>query len=102
MEKFTVLTGLLVLVAAVSAGRYQRIQESVLLRTLGASRAQISRILAVEYLSLGLLAALTGVLLAALAAWTLSKFVFHVHFGLELSPLLVPLDVECPVLVEVA
>ena len=91
MAMFTVLTGLLVLVAAVSAGRYQRIQESVLLRTLGASRAQISRILAVEYLSLGLLAALTGVLLAALAAWTLSKFVFHVRFGLEISPLLIPL-----------
>ncbi len=62
---FTVGTGLLVLAAAIFTGRYERVKEGVLLRTLGASRRQIFRVLIVEYLALGTLAALTGIVLAA-------------------------------------
>ena len=91
MALFTVLTGLLVLVSALAAGRYQRIQESVLLRTLGASRGQILGILLVEYVSLGFLGALTGILLAVLAAGALARFVFHVPFALGLDSVLIPL-----------
>ena len=91
MAMFTVLTGLLVLMSALAAGRYQRIQESVLLRTLGASRRQILGILLVEYAALGFLAALTGILLAAVAAWALTTFVFHVPFLLEWASVVVPL-----------
>ena len=88
LAMFTVLTGLLVLVTALMTGRYQRLQESILLRTLGASRGQIYRILLVEYFSLGFLAALTGVLLAMLAAWALARFVFHAPFAPGAAPLL--------------
>jgi putative ABC transport system permease protein len=91
MALFTVATGLLVLVGALLTGRYQRIQESVLLRTLGASRGQVLRILFAEYFSLGVLAALTGILLAVAAAWALSRFVFEIHFALQAAPLLVAL-----------
>jgi putative ABC transport system permease protein len=91
MAMFTVLTGLLVLVGALLTGRYQRLQESILLRTLGASRGQIFRILVVEYLSLGLLAAMTGILLALTAAWALSAFLFKVSFVPQVIPLLVAL-----------
>ncbi|MDB6110063.1 MAG: permease [Pedosphaera sp.] len=93
MAMFTVATGLLVLVGALLTGRYQRIQESILLRTLGASRGQILKILFAEYLALGLLAALTGILLAVVAAWALSRFVFEVHFVPEAVPLLIALVV---------
>jgi putative ABC transport system permease protein len=91
MAMFTVLTGLLVLVGALVTGRFQRIQESILLRTLGASRAQIFRVLLVEYVSLGLLAAFTGVLLALAASWALSVFVFKISFAPPLLPLVVAL-----------
>jgi putative ABC transport system permease protein len=91
MAMFTVLTGLLVLVSALAAGRYQRVQESVLLRTLGASRGQILKILLVEYLALGFLAALTGILLAVIAAWALMRFVFHTPFAAEWESVLIPL-----------
>lgn len=91
MALFTVLTGLLVLVSALAAGRYQRIQESVLLRTLGASRGQILKILLVEYFALGFLAALTGILLAVIAAWALTRFVFHLPFALEWESVLISL-----------
>jgi putative ABC transport system permease protein len=89
MALFTVITGLLVLAGAILTGRYQRIHESILLRTLGASRAQILKILLVEYFCLGLLAALTGVLLAIAATWALAAFVFDVRFVLSLlAPLI--------------
>ena len=91
MAYFTLGTGLLVLMATVLTGRYQRIQESILLRTLGASRAQIFRILLVEYVALGLLAAFTGVLLALAASWALSVFVFKTGFAPPLLPLVVAL-----------
>jgi putative ABC transport system permease protein len=90
MAMFTVLTGVLVLVSALAAGRYQRIQESVLLRTLGASRGQILKILLVEYIALGFLAALTGILLAVVAAWVLMRFVFHTPFALDWESVLTP------------
>jgi putative ABC transport system permease protein len=61
------------------------------LRTLGASRGQIFRVLLVEYLALGVLAALTGVLLATAAAWALSVFMFKAGFALPLAPLFVAL-----------
>jgi putative ABC transport system permease protein len=85
---FTVLTALFVLVSALLTGRYQRMRESVLLRTLGASRAQIVKILAAEYLSLGVLAATTGILLAEAFAAALAKLVFQTPFHLEIRPLL--------------
>lgn len=80
MALFTVATGLLVLVAAVSSGRYQRVRESILLRVLGASRRQVLRVLLVEYAALGLLAAMTGVLLALAAAGLLAWLVFKVPY----------------------
>jgi putative ABC transport system permease protein len=85
MALFTVATGLLVLVGAVLTGRFQRVRESVLLRTLGASRAQVLRILMVEYLCLGAMAALTGIALALASSWALARFVFEV--GFTVSPL---------------
>jgi putative ABC transport system permease protein len=77
MALFSILTGLIVLAAAVVVSRQQRAQESVLLKTLGAGRRTVLKIMTVEYLFLGLLAALTGIALAVAAAWALSIFVFE-------------------------
>jgi putative ABC transport system permease protein len=76
MAGFTVLTGVIVLVGAILTGRFQRIRETVLLRTLGATRRQLRQIQFVEYAVLGVLAALTGGLLAVTANALLAKFVF--------------------------
>lgn len=77
MAMFTVITGALVLIASILAGRRVRIRESVLLRTLGASRQQISRILATEYALLGSMATLAGASLALLASSLLGRLVFE-------------------------
>jgi putative ABC transport system permease protein len=80
MAGFSILTGLLVLIASVLISKYQRIQESVLLRTLGASRKQIFYITALEYFFLGLFAAATGIILSLAASWMLAKYVFETSF----------------------
>lgn len=76
MSLFTVAAGVIVLAGTLLAARYQRVQESVLLRTLGASRQQVQQIQAVEYLCLGFLAALAAILLALGANAALSWWVF--------------------------
>lgn len=81
MALFSVATGLVVLVASVSASRFQRLRESALLRTLGASRRQVGRILLVEYAALGALAALAGLALAVGGGWALATYVFEVRFA---------------------
>ena len=73
---FTVLAGLPILVGTLLNGRDVRLRESVLLRTLGASAKQVRTILVIEYAALGLLAALTGVLLSVGANAALAVYVF--------------------------
>ena len=53
MAGFTLATGTLVLVGALATSRFQRIREGALLRTLGATRSQIFRIVLAEYFALG-------------------------------------------------
>lgn len=74
---FSILTGLVVLVASVMISKYQRIRENVLLRTLGASRKQVLLITACEYLFLGLLASFTGILMALVGSSLLAAYVFE-------------------------
>jgi putative ABC transport system permease protein len=81
MAFFSVFTGLIVLVAVVSSSYFQRLRESALLRTLGATRARVSRILVVEYLLLGGLAGFTGLALSLLGGWGLTRYVFEVTFA---------------------
>jgi putative ABC transport system permease protein len=89
MAGFSILTGLVVLISSVLISKYQRLQESVLLRTLGASRKQIFAITALEYLFLGAMASLTGIILAMISSWALAKFTFETEFKPELLPVLV-------------
>jgi putative ABC transport system permease protein len=81
MAAFVVATGVIVLVGAVLTAQFQRVRESVLLRTLGATRRQVRQILLVEYGVLGVLAAVTGSLLAVAASWLLMRFVFATSFA---------------------
>lgn len=89
MALFSILTGVAVLIGSVLISRFQRMRESVLLRTLGAVRAQVVSIMTVEYLLLGFLASLSGVVLSAIASMIIAYTVFNFTFVPNLSPLLV-------------
>jgi putative ABC transport system permease protein len=85
MALFSLGVGVLVLIGALAASRFQRIREGALLRTLGATRAQIFRVVLAEYFSLALLATVAALLLAGVAAWALAHFVFEGSFTIPLA-----------------
>jgi len=89
MAFFSILTGIIVLIGSVRTSKYQRIKESVLLRTLGAKNTQILKITALEYVFLGLLGSLVGILLALLSSLCLALFVFKEPFVPSLIPFLI-------------
>jgi len=88
MAMFSIITGIIVLIASVRISKYQRMQESVLLRTLGASRKQILAITSLEYFFLGFLASATGVLLSLAASWALASNAFDMVFHPQILPVL--------------
>ncbi|HUQ46466.1 MAG TPA: FtsX-like permease family protein [Gemmatimonadaceae bacterium] len=77
-----------VLFSAVSATRRERLREGVLLKVLGATRRQVGRIMLAEYLLLGALGSLVGVVLSVAGAWGLMHFVFKQPFVPALVPAL--------------
>lgn len=87
MALFSLATGTVVLIGAIATSRWQRVREGTLLRTLGATRGQVLRILAVEYAALGFGAALVAAVLAGGAGWALARFVFEATFVLPVVPL---------------
>jgi putative ABC transport system permease protein len=85
MALFSLATGAVVLAGAVSTSRYQRLRESALLKTLGASRRQVIQVVLAEYVALGVLSALAALILAIGAGWALTRFLFEIPFRLPLG-----------------
>ncbi len=77
---FSLAMGVPVLFSAVAATRRERVREGVLLKTLGATRRQIGRILFSEYAVLGVLGSLSGMVLSIGGAWAIMKWVFERPF----------------------
>ncbi len=89
MALFSIGCGIVVLFGAIATSRFQRVRESVLLKTIGARTPQIRGILAVEYTALGLLASGSGALLAVGGGWAAITFMFELDFHLPLPTVLV-------------
>lgn len=89
MALFSILTGIIVLIGSVRTSKYQRIKESVLLRTIGARSQQILKITALEYLYLGFLGSGIGILLSLFSSQLLAVFVFKTSFAPTLEPFLI-------------
>ena len=83
MAIFSLLTGLIVLVSSLTLSKYQRMKESILLRTIGAKKWQILRINMTEYFFLGLLATSTGVVLALAAGYAIARWQLRLSFVID-------------------
>ncbi len=77
---FSIITGLIVLAGSAATSRFQRIRESVLLRTLGAMQKQVVRIQIIEYAFLGIIAAFIGLLLSLGSTALIGYFYFDIEF----------------------
>jgi putative ABC transport system permease protein len=88
MALISLALGIPVLFSAVAATRRERLREGVLLKTLGATRRQIGRIMLAEYAVLGALGSLAGVALSFGGSWALTHWVFRVAFAPSIIPAL--------------
>lgn len=77
---FTLLAGLVVLLAALEATRDERRHESALIRTLGADDALVRRGLLIEYGIMALIAALLATAGAAVTGWLLAEELFEFRY----------------------
>jgi putative ABC transport system permease protein len=82
---FTLFAGLTVLLAAVQATRDERRYESAMLRTLGASRATVTRGILAEFTALGLLSGLLAATGASIAGYVLAHRVLQVPYAFDLT-----------------
>lgn len=80
---FCVLSGAVVMAAALAATRYRRLYESVILKALGATRSVIARSFAVEYALLGALGGFLGSTLASALSWAVLETVFELSWNLQ-------------------
>jgi putative ABC transport system permease protein len=85
---FAIASGLIILASSVISTRYQRIRETVLFRTLGATRSQLRRRLTVELSAVGFAAGLIGGILAAVVSDYLLGNLLDTEFDLQWMPLL--------------
>ncbi|MEP1095415.1 MAG: FtsX-like permease family protein [Cyclobacteriaceae bacterium] len=89
MALFSIGTGLVVMISAIILSRFQRMQENVLLRTIGATKNQLWKIIAAEYFFLGGLGAIAGLALATFFTGLLGAFVFEFTFIPDLIQIVV-------------
>jgi putative ABC transport system permease protein len=71
----TLAAGALVLAGAVAAGQRRRVRDAVVLKTVGATRAQIRRAFLVEFGLLGATAGLIAAVAGTAAAWGVVRFI---------------------------
>ncbi len=90
LAAFSILAGLAILAASIAGTRFRRMQEAVVLKTLGATRMRIVRTYSVEFSFLGLLGGATGVVFANLLTHVLLHrldVAFHFEWGATLIAL---------------
>jgi putative ABC transport system permease protein len=80
---FCVISGALVMAAALAATRYRRLYESVVLKAIGATRSVLARTFALEYALLGVIGGFLGTALASALSWTILATVFDLSWSLH-------------------
>jgi len=73
LAAFSILSGAVILASSIASTHFRRVREVVVLKTLGAKRNHIVAVFSVEFIVLGLLAGLVGVIFANL----LSRVLLH-------------------------
>ena len=77
----TLLTGILVLAGALSAGLSGRLYDAVVLKTYGATRIELMQAFVIEYAILGLASAVFGITVGAAGSWFLSFWILEMPWA---------------------
>jgi putative ABC transport system permease protein len=73
LAAFSILSGAVILASSIASTRFRRIREVVVLKTLGATRSRIGTVFSIEFIVLGLLSGVVGVIFANV----LSRILLH-------------------------
>jgi putative ABC transport system permease protein len=77
----TLITGILVLAGALSAGLSGRLYDAVVLKTYGATRLELIQAFIIEYAILGLASAVFGITVGAAGSWFLSFWILEMPWA---------------------
>jgi putative ABC transport system permease protein len=80
---FTLVAGIVVLLAAVQSTRDERRYESAMLRTLGASRRVVLKGVAAEFATIGVLAGLLAATGATIGGWSIATELFNLKYQFD-------------------
>jgi putative ABC transport system permease protein len=80
---FTMLAGAVMVASSIAGTRFRRMREVVILKTLGATRRRIAWVFSVEFLALGTVAGVMGVILASAFAALVLKQLLEVPFRFD-------------------
>lgn len=83
MSGFAIAAGLFILSGSIASTKFRRLRESAVLKILGARRKVVASILGVEYLTLGIIAAGVGILLAQGLSWAVMKYMVKADWHLQ-------------------
>jgi putative ABC transport system permease protein len=86
ISMFAILAGIVILASSVAGTRFRRIRETVILKTLGATRKRVAGIFSVEFLVLGAVAGLMGSILATALSALLLKHWLDADFRIDPLP----------------
>jgi putative ABC transport system permease protein len=86
---FTLISGILVLIAAVQSTQDERVFESALLKTLGASRFLTLRIMGAEFLTIGFISGLVAGCVALLSGWLVATRVLEIDYSVNFIVILI-------------
>jgi putative ABC transport system permease protein len=76
----SILAGVLVLAGAMLATQRRRVHEAVVMKVLGATRARIAGIFALEFAVLGLATAIASIIVGTIAAWLVVTRLMHLEW----------------------
>ena len=89
------ISSILVLAGALAAGNRERVHDAVILKTLGATRRTLMKMLVLEYTILGLATAIFAILAGSLAAWfvvsVIMDFIFVIKPGIAMGTIVTAL-----------
>jgi putative ABC transport system permease protein len=78
MAALAIVAGLIVLAGSLAAGRYQRIYDAMILKSVGARRRTLAGMFLAEYTVLGVAAGLVGAALATALSWGVMYWILDV------------------------
>lgn len=96
---FVMLSGILILMGSIALTKSQRIYESAILKTLGASRRTLTGVLVAEYVLLGALAGSIGAFFAVGLSYVVSRYLMDIDWYFQPAVLLIGIAVTIAVVV---